>query len=88
MRSQHVSAMQSDQHDSEWYRPDKTEVAPVDLLALMEMAGVDITIDNLGTVHIYFDGNSYRVPQDEDGTWERNAYEIWQWVSRKGPYGR
>lgn len=79
--------MQSDQPSSEWYRPDKTEVAPEDLVALMEMAGVKITIDTLGTVHMYFDGTSYRVPQDEDGTWERNAYEIWQWVQKRGPYG-
>jgi len=80
--------MPSAQQNSEWYRPDKTEVAPQDLLVLMEMAGVKITIDVLGTVHMYFDGNNYRVPQDEDGTWERNAYEIWQWVSKKGRYGQ
>jgi hypothetical protein len=73
--------MQSDQPDSEWYRPDKTEVAPADLLVLMELAGV--VIQHVGSgVFIHVKGTAYRVPLDEDGTWERNAYEIWQHLTR------
>lgn len=73
--------MQSDQPNSDWYRPDKTEVAPQDLLLLMELAGIKI-VQHDGAVHIKIKGTFYRVPLDEDGTWERNAYEIWQWLER------
>ena len=87
MRSLHVSAMQSDQHDSEWYRPDPVTLAPEDLVVLMELAGIEIRILDTGPVYIKVKGTDFAVPRDEDGSWQRNAYEIWQHVTTKGRYG-
>ncbi len=78
--------MPSDQQNSKWYRPDPVAAAPEDLLMLMELAGVKITVSSTNNVRIYFGKQEYVVPRDEDGKWERNAYEIWQWVSKKGMY--
>lgn len=80
--------MQSAPHDSEWYRPDPVATAPEDLVALMEMAGVKIVTRHTGGTYISFDGRDFFVPRDEDGTWERNAYEVWQHITTKGRYGQ
>ena len=71
--------MPSAPHDSEWYRPDKTEVAPEDLVLLMELAGVGVRHNGERTF-LQWRGVDYVVPLDEDGTWQRNAYEMWQWL--------
>lgn len=87
MRSQQGSAMPSAPHDSDWYRPDPVATAPEDLVVLMELAGIEIRILDTGPVYIKVKGRDFAVPRDEDGTWQRNAYEIWQHVTTKGPYG-
>jgi hypothetical protein len=54
---------------------------------LMELAGIEIRVLDTGPVYIQVRGQDFAVPRDEDGTWERNAYEIWQHVTTlKGRY--